>query len=328
MPSPSRQASKIKAGTERSYTIRAMPLTLQEIRRNCAQARERMAQARAEHWAFGAFNLDDEATLRAVVQAAAKKQAPVLVEVSQGEVDDIGMENVRDMVDNFKYTYGVEIYINLDHSPSVEAAMAGIEAGFEFIHIDVSQANHDASDEEIVDATRKIVQYAKMTGALVESEPHYFGGSSNVHTEKIDYDEIKKTFSTPEGAKAFVDATGIDTFAAAVGNLHGKYPVPKVIDLKLLEQVRAAIDCNISLHGGSDTPGHYFRDAVKIGVTKININSDMRFAYRTTLEKVLADNPDEYSVAKLISKQVVAEVQAVVESKIDDFNSAGKAVVH
>jgi fructose-bisphosphate aldolase class II len=305
-----------------------MPLTLREIRQNCAQARERMAQARAEHWAFGAFNLDDEATLRAVVQAAAKKQAPVLVEVSQGEVDDIGLDNVRDLVDNFKAEYGVEIYVNLDHSPSVEAAKDGIEAGFEFIHIDVSQSNHEASDDEIVAATREVVAYARLTGALVESEPHYFGGSSNLHTEQIDYEEIKKTFSTPEGAKAFVEATAIDTFAAAVGNLHGKYPVPKVLDLDLLKQLREAIGCNISLHGGSDTPGHYFRDAVQIGVTKININSDMRYAYRTTLEKILAGNPNEYSVAKLISKDVIDAVQAVVESKLDDFNSAGKAVVN
>ncbi len=304
-----------------------MPLTLRQIRKNCALARSRMAQARAEHWAFGAFNLDDEATLKAVVAAAEKKRAPILVEVSQGEVDDIGLDNVRDMVDNFKATHQVEIYINLDHSPSIEAAKAGIEAGFEFIHIDVSQANHEATDQEIIDATKQVVEYAKLTGALVESEPHYFGGGSNVFDQKIDYEEIKKTFSTPEGARAFVQATGIDTFAAAIGNLHGKYPVPKVLDLELLKRIREAIDCNISLHGGSDTPGHYFRDAVVIGVSKININSDMRYAYRTALEQVLKDNPKEFSVAKLISKDVVAAVQAVVESKLDDFNSSGKAQV-
>ncbi|MEO6513548.1 MAG: class II fructose-bisphosphate aldolase [Candidatus Saccharimonadales bacterium] len=302
-----------------------MPLTLAQIRENCKNAREGMDRARAEHFAFGAFNLDDEATLKAVVLAAAAKNAPVLVEVSQGEVDDIGLQNVRDMVDNFKAQYGVEIYINLDHSPSVEAAKKGIEAGFEFIHIDVSQANHDATEDEIIAATKEVVEYAKLTGALVESEPHYFGGSSNLHTEDINYDEIKKTFSTPEGTKAFVDATGIDTFAAAIGNLHGQYPVPKMLDLELLQRLRDAVECNISLHGGSGTPGHYFVDAVKIGVTKVNINSDMRVAYRRTLEKVLADNPTEYSVSKLIGKEVVGAVQAVVESKIDAFNSAGKA---
>lgn len=305
-----------------------MPLTLQEMRFNCARARQRMAQAREEGWAFGAFNLDDQATLKAVVQAAAKKNAPVLVEVSKGEVDDLGLENVRDLVDNYKAQYGVEIYINLDHSPSVEDAKDGIEAGFEFIHIDVSQANHDASDEEIVAATREVVEYAQLTGALVESEPHYFGGSSNLHTEKIDYNEIRKTFSTPESMRAFVDATGIDTFAAAIGNLHGKYPVPKKLDLELLAQLAAAADCSISLHGGSGTPGHYYRDAVKLGVTKININSDMRVAYRLSLEKTLKDNPKEFSVAKLIGKEVIPAVQKVVEKKIDDFNSAGRAVVH
>jgi fructose-bisphosphate aldolase class II len=303
-----------------------MPLTLSQIRNNCQQARERMASARADHWAFGAFNLDDEPTLQAVSLAAVNKKAPLLVEVSQGEVDTIGLDNLRDMVDNFKAQYGIEMYINLDHSPSVHAAKLGIEAGIEFIHIDISQADHEATDEAIIAATKEVVEYAKFTGALVESEPHYFAGSSNLHNETIDYEAIKKTFSTPEGAKAFVEATGIDTFAAAVGNLHGKYPVPKVLDLELLQRIRDAIGCNISLHGGSDTPGHYFVSAVQIGVTKVNINSDMRIAYRQALEKALRENPDEYSVAKLVEKAVVPAVQAVVESKINDFNSTGKAL--
>jgi fructose-bisphosphate aldolase class II len=301
-----------------------MPLSLQQIRKNCEDARNAMSRARAEHFALGAFNLDNQETLKAVARAAANKNAPVLVEVSQGEVDALGIDNVRDMVDNYKAEYGVEMYINLDHSPTLAGAIAGIEAGFEFIHIDISQARRNATVEEIITETKQVVNYATLTGALVESEPHYFGGSSNVHTENIDYNEIRKTFSTPEGARAFVEATGIDTYAAAVGNLHGSYPVPKKLDLELLQQIRNAISCNISLHGGSGTPGHYFVDAVKIGVTKVNINSDMRVAYRKTLEQVLADNPTEFAVVKLMDT-VVEAVQLVVESKIDTFNSTGKA---
>lgn len=303
-----------------------MGLGLREMRENCAKARSTMARARAEHFALGAFNLDNQETLIAVARAAAVKNAPVMVEVSQGEVEALGLENVRDMVDNYKQQYGVEMYINLDHSPSVASAIAGIEAGFEFIHIDISQARKNATVEEIIIETKQIVDYARLTGALVESEPHYFGGSSNVHNEKIDYEEIRKTFSTPQGARDFVEATGIDTYAAAVGNLHGKYPVPKKLDLHLLMAVREAIDCNISLHGGSDTPGHYFIDAVKIGVSKININSDMRFAYRQTLERVLNENKSEYAVVKLMD-EVISAVQVVVEDKIDMFNASGKAVV-
>jgi fructose-bisphosphate aldolase class II len=296
------------------------------MRQNCQKARAAVARAKSEKFAFGAFNLDDEPTLRAVAQAASKMKAPILVELSQGEVDSIGLDNVRDMVDNFKFEYGLEIYINLDHSPSVEDAKSGIEAGFEFIHIDISQANHDASREEIIEKTKEIVTYAKMTGAIVEAEERYFMGSSNLHTEPIDYEEVKKYNSTPEGAADFVAQTGIDTFAVQIGNLHGKYPVPKILDLDLLTRIRSAIDCNISLHGGSGTPGHYFIDAVKIGVSKININSDMRIAYRQTLEQVLRDNPEEYSIAKLMPT-VITAVQEVVESKLNDFNSAGKAIV-
>lgn len=303
-----------------------MPQTLDQIKHNCQQARKAITRACEQHFALGAFNLDNQETLIAVARAAAKKKAPVLVEISQGEVDALGLANVRDLVDNYKSQYGIEMFINLDHSPSVEAAKAGIDAGFEFIHIDISQENHDATEEQIIAGTKEVVEYAKRTGALVESEPHYFGGSSNLHKEKIDYKEIKKTFTTPEGAKAFVEATGIDTYAAAIGNLHGQYPVPKMLDLNLLKQIREAIDCNISLHGGSGTPGHYFKDAVNIGVTKININSDMRVAYRTTLEKELKENPSEYAVVKLMGK-VIDAVQAVVEDKIDTFNSSGKSVI-
>ncbi len=284
-----------------------------------------MQRARDEHFALGAFNLDNQETLIAVCKAAKAKNAPVLVEVSKGEVDALGLDNLRDMVDNYKADFGLEMYVNLDHSPSVEDAINGIEAGFEFIHIDISQSNHEAAEEQIIVETKKVVEAAKLTGALVESEPHYFGGSSNVYTEKINYEEIKKSFSTPEGAKAFVAATGIDTYAAAVGNLHGHYPVPKMLDLELLQRIRDVISCNISLHGGSGTPEHYFIDAVKIGVSKVNINTDMRMAYRQTLEQVLRDNPSEYAVVKLMNS-VIEAVQKVVESKIDMFNSTGKAL--
>lgn len=303
-----------------------MGLTITEIRDNTMRARHLMQRSRQQGFAVGAFNIDNQETLIGIARAAQKLNAPVLVEVSDGEVKALGIDNLRDLVDNYKKEYGIEMYINLDHSPTVEACKAAIDAGYEFIHIDISQANHDASEEEIIAKTKEVVEYAKFTGALVESEPHYFGGSSNVHTEDINYEEIKKTFSTPEGAKAFVEATGIDTFAAAVGNLHGKYPVPKELDLELLRRIREAIPCQISLHGGSGTPAHFFEEAAKIGVSKVNINSDMRYAFRTTIEEELKQHPDEFAVVKLMDK-VKDAIQAVVEEKIASFGSAGKAVV-
>jgi fructose-bisphosphate aldolase class II len=305
-----------------------MPMSLEQIRENNARARQLLQRTRDQHFAVGAFNIDNQETLIAIAKAAKKLNSPVMVELSKNEVQSMGLQNVRDMVDNYKSDYGIEMYINLDHSPTVEDCKQAIDAGYEFIHIDISQGNHDATDEEIINGTREVVEYAKYTGAVVEGEPHYFGGSSDVFKEAIDYEEIKKTFSTPEGSKAFIEATGIDTFAAAVGNLHGKYPVPKILDLELLQRIRDAIDPAkfISLHGGSDTPLHFFESAVKIGVSKINVNTDLRFAFRTTMDEVLNENPDQYAVVKLMP-EVENAVQSVVEEKISVFNSAGKAVV-
>lgn len=303
-----------------------MSLSIKEIRNNTTRARHLYQRAKQQKFAVGAFNIDNQETLIAVARAAQKLKAPLMIEVSDGEVKALGLDNVRDMVDNYKLEYGIEMYINLDHAPSVEAAKRGIDAGYEFIHIDISQANHEATNEEIVRATKEVVEYAQFTGALVESEPHYFGGSSNVHDEEIDYEEIKKTFSTPEATKAFVEATGIDTYAAAIGNLHGKYPVPKVLDLELLQRIRDAVDCHISLHGGSGTPLHFFERAVGIGVSKININSDMRYAFRVSVEKVLAEHPEEFALVKLMD-EVKNAVQVVVEEKLQAFNASGKAVI-
>lgn len=300
--------------------------TIRQIRENTTKARHLMQRSRAQNFAVGAFNIDNQETLIAIARAAQKLNSPVMVEVSDSEVKAMGIDNIRDMVDNYKSEYGIEMYINLDHAPTVEACKRAIDTGYEFIHIDISQANHNASLDEIISATKEVVEYAQFTGALVESEPHYFGGSSNLHLENIDYEEIKKTFSTPDSAKSFVESTGIDTFAAAIGNLHGKYPVPKTLDLELLQSIRDVIDCQISLHGGSGTPLELFAQAAKIGISKVNINSDMRVVFRNELEKVLRENPDEYAIVKLMP-QVYEAVQKVVEEKINAFGSAGKAVL-
>lgn len=302
-----------------------MGLTISEIRDRTTRARHLMQRSRSQHFAVGAFNIDNQETLISIARAAQKLNSPVMIEVGETEYKALGLENVRDLVDNYRDEYGVEMFLNLDHAPTVEDCKRAIDIGYEFIHIDVSMADHDASEETIIAATREVVAYASFTGALVESEPHYFGGSSNVHKEEINYEEIKKTFSTPDHSRFFVEETGIDTFAAAIGNLHGKYPVPKELDLELLQSLREALDCQISLHGGSGTPLHYFEEAARIGVSKININSDLRYAFRTTLERVLQENPDEYAVIKLLPA-VYQAMQDVVEEKMNAFGSAGRAI--
>src|SRR5262249_12339802 len=292
---------------------------------NTESARVLYARTRKERFAIGAFNVDNQETLIAIARAAATRKSPVVVEASHGEVEMIGLHILRAMVDNYKAEFGIEMYINLDHSPSVKAAKAAIDAGFEFIHIDLSQAKQDATNEEIITATRDVVEYARTSGACVESEPHYFAGSSNAHADGNDSTEIRRPFTTPEDARRLVAATGIDAFAVAIGNLHGLYPVPKHLDLGLLERIRASLPCYLSLHGGSGTPDDEFRGAVERGISKININSEIRRAYRTTLERQLAARPDEYAILKLIGP-VIGAVQEVVGQKMEMFGSAGRGL--
>lgn len=305
-----------------------MAQDIEIIRTNTAKARDLMRRSRELGFSVGAFNVDNQGVLAAISRVAKRLNSPVLIEVSKSEISCLGYNNLRNLVDNYKQEYGIEMYINLDHGPTVEDCKIAIDAGFEFIHIDISQANHDADIDEIIEKTKEVVDYAKKTGALVEGEPHYFGGSSNVFNEDINYEEVRKTFTKPEEAKSFVEQTGIDTFAAAIGNLHGKYNGPKQLDINLLKEIRQAISPNvhISLHGGSGTPLHYFVDAAMNGVSKVNINTDLRFTYRTVLDKVLADNPNEYAVFKLLP-EVHDAIEKVVEEKIRSFNSEGMAVI-
>src|SRR5476651_2727630 len=149
-----------------------MSLTLEQIRENNTSARQLLQRTRDQHFAVGAFNIDNQETLIAIAKAAKKLNSPVMVELSKNEVQSMGLQNVRDMVDNYKSEYGIEMYINLDHSPTVEDCKQAIDAGYEFIHIDISQGNHDATDEQIINGTREVVEYAKYTGAIVEGEPH------------------------------------------------------------------------------------------------------------------------------------------------------------
>jgi fructose-bisphosphate aldolase, class II len=289
-----------------------------------AGARALLARTRAERFAVGAFNADNVETMRTICRAARASAAPVLIELSHSEVNVLGLHNARDVLDNEIEELGIEAYLNLDHAPTVAAAIAAIDAGFEFVHLDVFQADPAATHEEVIGATRSLVAYARRTRAVVEGEQKYLTGTSTLHRNGVNPTATARTMSTPRGARDFVVATGVDILAVGIGNVHGRYPDPKRLDLGLLSRIRAAIDVGISLHGGSDTPDRLYRALASGGVSKININSDVRYAYRTTLERQFAVHPDEYATAKLIGP-VTEAVERVVETKMRAFGSAGKA---
>ena len=283
--------------------------------------RKTIELAQSEGWALGAFNVANVETLKAVAGAAAKLKAPIIVESSHGETEFLGPENLVDLVANFRQESGVPIFVNLDHAPTVEAAEEGIAAGYEMIHINASGLPY----EENVAAAKKVADEAHEKGLLVEAELTPIMGTSAPHLlEPVEEEQAKSHYTDPEQAKDFVERTGIDTLAVSIGNVHGIYRTMPKLDLELLAKLRERLPCFFSLHGGSGIPEDQIKGAIKTGrIVKINVNSELRIAYRAALEEQLKAS-DEVAVYKFMP-QVIEAVQKVVEEKISLFGSAGKA---
>ena len=284
--------------------------------------KEWLQKAQDEGFAIGAFNVDNLEIFKAVAAAAVAKKSPVMMEFSDGEVKFLELHNIVDLVKNAEEEHGIDILLNLDHSPEEANVEEAIEAGFELVHFDGSKKPYD----ENVKVCKEVVPKAHARNLTVEGEIDHIAGSSNVHKDQITLEEIKEGFTKPEKAKQFVAETGVDIFAAFFGNVHGVYPVQPSIDIELVKKIREALpNTFLSMHGGSGISDEEVRQAIEIGkIAKINVNTEMRKAFRKGLEKALKENPDQYAVYKLMP-DVINNVQKVVEHKIDVFGSGGKA---
>jgi fructose-bisphosphate aldolase class II len=285
-------------------------------------AKEWLQKARSEGFAIGAFNVDNLEIFKAVVAAAKNKNSPVIVEFSEGEAKYFGLQNIVDLVQNAREETSLPILVNLDHGPDKEAVESAIDAGFEMVHFDGSKKPY----EENLQITKEITPKAHAKGLTVEAEIDHIAGSSEVHKEQIMIEEIRQGFTDPERARKFVEETGIDIYAAFFGNVHGVFPAMPKTDLELLKNIREAVpNTFLSMHGGSGISDEEVRQAIAVGgIAKININTELRQAFRVSLEKALRESPDEYAVYKIMPK-VITAIQEVVEHKIDIFGSGGKA---
>jgi ketose-bisphosphate aldolase len=284
-------------------------------------SRELLECAQKEGYAIGAFNAANLETLKAIAGAAGKLKAPVIAESSQGETEFIEARNLVAVVRNLSQEFGVPMLINLDHSPSVEAAEKGIAAGYDLIHINASKLPY----EENVAATKKVAEEVHAKNLLVEAELTPIAGTSAPHPgEKAEDVVAKEQLTDPDQAEDFVKRTGIDTLAVSIGNVHGVYASEKHLDLDLLAKLRARLSCFFSLHGGSTISEEQVRNAIRIGkIVKVNVNTELRMAYRKTLEETLKAS-DEVAIYKIMPP-VIEAVQKVIEAKITLFGSAGKA---
>ena len=286
-------------------------------------AKDWLQKAQDEGFAIGAFNVGNLETFEAIVAAAVVKQSPIIIESSPGETKWMGAANITDAAKNFSQETGIPIFVNLDHSETLDDCRIGIKADYQLIHFD----GHELSLEDNITATKTIVAEAHMKGLLVEGEIDRMARkSSEAYKEPLTEEEIKLGYTKPERAKEFVEKTGVDTFAAFFGNSHGTYPGGQPpLNLELLAELRRVLpNTFLSMHGGSGIEAKQVAEAIKMGkIVKINVNTDLRVAWRSGVEETFKANPDALALYKIFPP-AIRKVQDVVERWINICGSVNK----
>jgi len=263
--------------------------------------KEVIEAARDAHVAVGHFNISDSNQFNAIVAAGEDAQLPVIIGVSEGERSFIGVRAVAALVAAARQE-GKEVYLNADHTYSLERVKEAIDVGFDAVIFDGSHL----SIEENIATTRQVVAYARESGrqVLVEAEIGRIGTSSKLLDAPPE--DMDSFLTTADEAARFVRETGIDLLAPAVGTMHGRLksgPPPR-IDAKRIEEIREATGVPLVLHGGSGSTDDDFVAAARAGTAVIHINTDIRIAYRHGIETSLAANADEIAPYKFLAAGV------------------------
>ena len=285
-----------------------------------------LAEADQQKVALGHFNVSDLVALKAVYAAARELKVPVLIGASEGERDFIGVHQIAALVRAIQEESGFPIYLNADHTHSIEKAREAAQAGFDSVVFDASALPF----EENVTKTAQAVKEMKSIrpSIVVEGELGFIGSSSSIH-DKIP--EGISPMTTPEQASEFVRRTGVDVLAPAVGTMHGMLKsmvqggVRKYVDPLRIAAIKRAAQKPLTLHGGSGAEDRGFLDAIEAGITIIHINTELRVAWRRGMESALAKQPEEVVPYKLLP-DVVEAVKQVVYSRLRLFNRSLKTV--
>lgn len=283
--------------------------------------REYVQEAKEKKVAIGHFNISDTEGLWAVFHAAKSLNVPVIIGVSEGERDFIGVEQVSALVKSIRDEYGYPIFLNADHTYSFERVKEAIDAGFDSVIFDGAKL----SFEENVKIAKQCVEYARNCGrdVLVEGELGFIGTSSkilDVVPDGVKLDEGSLT--DPIVAKMFVNTTGVDMLAPAVGNFHGmlRGGVDPKLNIERVKELAEITGVPLVLHGGSGNSEDDFKQAIANGVSIVHINTEVRVAYKSGLAKSLEEKPDEVAPYKFLAEGV-KEMQEIVEKKLKLFNN-------
>ena len=303
--------------------------------------KEMFEKSMKEGFAIGAFNINNMEIIQGIIDAAAKQNSPVILQASSGAIKYARIKYLMKMVEAAVEETNIPIAIHLDHGPDFETCKMCIDNGFTSVMIDGSKY----SFEENIELTKKVVEYAHSKGVVVEAELGQLAGIE----DDVNVSESDAKYTDPEQAKEFVERTGCDSLAIAIGTSHGAYKFKGEAKLRMdiLAKIKEKIpNTPIVLHGastvipelvetcnkyGADIPGtkgvpdEILHTASISGVSKINVDTDLRLAFTGEIRKALAENPSAFDPRKYLTP-AREKITEIVEHKIKNvFGSSNKA---
>ena len=277
--------------------------------------KEILLDAQKNGYAVGAFNLNNMEIVQAIIEAAEETNSPVILQASQGGINYAGVEYIAALGKLAGKNASVPVALHLDHGTDFEQIIQCIRHGFTSVMIDASKYPL----EENIRITKEIVKIAHAAGVSVEAELGKIGGTE----DDITVAEKDATFTDPQEAKRFVEETGVDFLAIAVGTAHGVYKGEPKIDYERIKEIRKVVDVPLVLHGSSGVPEEAIRTAVPLGICKINIDTDLRIKFAEGVKNFIKENPEEIDPRKLLKPAKEGMKEKIIE-KMQVFGSAGQ----
>lgn len=267
------------------------------------------------NFAVPAFNISSYAMFNGIMEVSEEKNAPVIIAIHPDELSHIGTDVIKAIRER-AYKSPIPVCIHLDHGSSFEQVIVAIQSGYTSVMIDGSSL----SFEENVNICKKVCEAAHSVGVSVEGELGTIGTTDSTETARAEI-----IYTNPEDAERFVEETGVDTLAIAIGTCHGLYPAgmkPK-LKLDLLKEIKSKVSIPLVLHGGSNNPDKEIGESVTLGVNKINISSDIKAAYYTKMREVLKD--EGIREPNMIEPPCMKAMKEVANHKIHLFKADQKA---
>jgi len=264
---------------------------------------DKFKQLQKEKKALLAVNFYNFETLSAILRAAASREVPIILQSTKSTINYLGLEVTAKLARAAISQYGVEAWLHLDHAQDIDLIHRALDAGYDSVMIDASEKPIGENRE----ITRQIVEMAQPYGANVEAELGYIA--------KLGQSKEKAAFTQPEEAKNFVDATGINALAVAIGSAHGFYDKEPNLDIDLLQRIQEVTPAALVLHGGSGIPDTQLQAAIQTGIRKINLATEVKNGFMGTLRKELPKS-DEIDLRKIFPR-AIEHVQKLLEDKMD-----------